>query len=215
MNVQLFDIKHILIKVFIFIAAIGSICGVPFMSCKECVRQREKQPGRDTISFNVPIIAICDSMKIMDGLMDKLNPAKKQPRIKSWLVKDYEPEIIDINGNEFQLKNLKVQDLNVFGELNNKEKIRFYNLIQFFLKNNLTSCFPEKLGLVSKYEYFYHYRNYENINEEEYNRFVLLCDTNFNYNNDSVERNFKCLDKRDGLVLFKENYHHYLSEHSN
>ena len=215
MKKQIFDIKNFLLKLFICIAPMGSICGVPFMSCKDCSRHTGNQPERNTISFNVPISVICDSMKEMNGIMDKLNSAKKQPRIKSWYIKDYSPDIIDINGNVFKFKRLKIQDFDVFTELDSSDRVRFYNLIQYFVTNNLTSCCDWTIGITSTSAYFYDYRNYENINEEEYSRFVLLYDTNFNYDSDSAEQSFKVLDKRDGLVLLKENYHKYLQEHNN
>jgi hypothetical protein len=215
MEKRAFDIKNFLIKLFLCIAAMGSICGMPFMSCKDCSRQTVNQPDRDTISFKVPTSAIYDSIQAMNGIMDKLNPAEKQPRIKSWFIKDYEPDIIDINGNIFKFKNLKTQDFNIFVELDSIDRQRFHNLIVYFVTNNLTSCFDERLGITSKHEYFYLYKNYENINEEEYNRFILLYDTNFNYDSDSVKQTFKVLDKRDGLVLLKENYHKYLKDQNN
>ncbi len=207
--------KNFLIKLFICIAAIGYICGVPFMSCKDCSRHRGNQPERDIICFNVPTSAISDSMKMMNAIMDKLNEAKKQPRIISWYIKNHEPEIIDINGNRFKFKNLKIQDFNVFVELDSFDRTRFYNLILYFVSNHLTSCCDWSIGTTSTSAYFYNYRNYENINEEEYQRYVLIQDTNFNYNSDSVENAFKVLDKKDGLVLMKENYHNYLKEHYN
>jgi hypothetical protein len=213
MNKQTFDIKNFLIKIFICIAAMGSICGVPFMSCKDCSRHTGNQPERDIISFNVSTYAICDSMKIMNGIMDKLNPAKKQPRIISWFIEHTRQDFIDINGYEFSIKDLKPEDFNIFSELNSSERLHFYKLISFFVNNNLTACRQDFMGWTSRIDYFYDYRNYDFLSEDGYNREVLLLDTNFNYSSDSVERSYKVLDKKDGLILLKGNHYNYLREH--
>jgi hypothetical protein len=213
MEKQTFDIKNFLIKLFICIAAMGSICGVPFMSCKDCSRNTGTQPERDIISFNVPTSVICDSMKVMNGIMDKLNPAKKQPRIISWFIEHNRQDFIDINGNEFIIKDLKPEYFNIFSELNSSEKLHFYKLILFFISNNLTACRQDFMGWTSRVDYFYDYRNYYFLSEDGYNREVLLQDTNFNYSSDSVERSYKVLDKKDGLILLKGNHYNYLREH--
>ena len=187
---------------------------VLFVSCKNSTVKNGNPSERDSICFNLSVTTICDSVKVMNNIMDRLNFAEKQPRIKSWFVENYESDKIDINGYIYSIKGLNPKDFNVFKELDISDRVRFYCLIRFFLSNNLTACSEWAIGTTSSSAYFYNYRNYENINEENYNRYIILQDKKINYESESVLNTFKVLDQRNGLVLLKENYHNYLKEHS-
>lgn len=169
--------------------------------CYSC--QRNSEPERDIIQFNVPINAVCDSMRVMNSLMDKLDFPKSEKRIKSWLILDNDTSKIDINGYVLEYKKLRREDFEVFLELEKSERFRFMNLLRYCIKNNLTSCrydyFPHK----NKHAYFYDYRNYAHQCEPAYTRDLVVNDSSYNIESKELGKDWKLLDKKNGLALFK------------
>jgi len=158
---------------------------------------------RNYIQFDIPISTVQDSIIVMNGLMGLLKPAVKQPRIISWYLKNNKPNEIDINGVILNFASLKPKDLNVFTELSNSDKIRFVNLVKFFVIQNLTSCRKDFFTHSMSTAYLYGYRDYDPSGESDYVRDILLDDSQNNLQGSEFEKDYMILDKKDKLVLIK------------